>query len=269
MKEPKPIKHHVPILTIKIKNVVIQSSIGKEWFIEINPVDFGTEPKRPRLGKQNTLILQKPWNTNQPESASLQIKITEKDKISDIFGPEDFNLNIDKTLPIDNDPDPKIISGHRKGQKIISITVAGSGGDKGKTAKVQIFFEWFLSSNMHDLVAYILNEMTNNLNTPEFFDLKKILDNTNKLKNSTNLLLAILNPQESIAISEYNKIKAYLNFTELVGYRKIWDHKELIYKTCGEWSLDAEKGTSYRFDLFSNIHYGFIGRAAGLAKMNY
>ncbi|KAA5604565.1 hypothetical protein F1188_15230 [Roseospira marina] len=48
-----------------------------------------------------------------------------------------------------------------------------------------------------------------------------------------------------------------------VGNRKPWDHKRHIKSTYGDWSTDATSGKSYGFDIWSNVHYGYVGRAAG------
>lgn len=46
---------------------------------------------------------------------------------------------------------------------------------------------------------------------------------------------------------------------ELVGYGKKWDHKEEIVKKYGLWSVDPITRYEYGFDIWSNIHYGYIG----------
>jgi hypothetical protein len=265
MKSPTPVTHHQPTITVKIKNISINSNIGQDWSIEILPKGFGVGVCKARRGKQNTFILQKSWDTQKPPTVTVEIKITERDKIDDIFGPEVFDLQLNKTLPINNDPQPNVITGHRKGQKIIEIMVQGKGGDKGKTAFIQITFEWLISSNMYDLVSYIDIEMTNNLLTPEFAKLKKILAIANTLKHTNNYLLASTLQLVGVNL-ELSNSEAYLNFKNLVGYGNQWDHKKPIYNVCGEFSLDSEKGMWYRYDIFSNIHYGYIGRAAGFSS---
>lgn len=52
----------------------------------------------------------------------------------------------------------------------------------------------------------------------------------------------------------------------LVGYGKKWDHKDLILKRFGPWSFDP--GTKYEYfsDIWSNIHYGYIGLSIGFSE---
>jgi hypothetical protein len=50
-----------------------------------------------------------------------------------------------------------------------------------------------------------------------------------------------------------------------VGNRKPWDHKADIKKNFGEWAHDGESARFYNFDIWSNLHYGYVGRAAAFA----
>ncbi|MCB9957710.1 MAG: hypothetical protein H6843_03755 [Rhodospirillaceae bacterium] len=49
----------------------------------------------------------------------------------------------------------------------------------------------------------------------------------------------------------------------MVNYGKPWDHKPHIKKVYGDWSHDSHTKTDYFFDIWSNIHYGYVGRACG------
>lgn len=50
---------------------------------------------------------------------------------------------------------------------------------------------------------------------------------------------------------------------DVVGYKKPWDHKPDILKKFGEYSYDSAGDMSLPYDTWSNIHYGFVGNAAG------
>lgn len=52
----------------------------------------------------------------------------------------------------------------------------------------------------------------------------------------------------------------------MVGYGKPWDHKPYILKTYGAWSADATAARRFPHDTWSNIHYGYVGRAVGFAS---
>lgn len=47
-----------------------------------------------------------------------------------------------------------------------------------------------------------------------------------------------------------------------VGNRRPWDHKPILRKTYGEWASDDVSRRDYNFDIWSNLHYGYVGRAA-------
>lgn len=59
---------------------------------------------------------------------------------------------------------------------------------------------------------------------------------------------------------------AYSKFANLVGPRKVWDHKGPIQNDYGLWSYDAGGKRLYGHDIWSNIHYGYIGREADFSE---
>ncbi|MFT3772521.1 MAG: polymorphic toxin type 44 domain-containing protein [Minicystis sp.] len=46
---------------------------------------------------------------------------------------------------------------------------------------------------------------------------------------------------------------------------RFWDHKPTITKQFGHWAYDPESNTSYCYDVWSNIHFGYIGAASGFS----
>jgi len=58
----------------------------------------------------------------------------------------------------------------------------------------------------------------------------------------------------------------YAYWIILVGSRRKWDHKPSIFPAFGRYSLDASQGKMYFNDIWSNMHYGYIGRVAGFSK---
>ena len=45
-----------------------------------------------------------------------------------------------------------------------------------------------------------------------------------------------------------------------------WDHKKIIKKAFGDWSLDDAQKRLYFFDIWSNIHYGYVGVSCGFPE---
>ncbi|MCG8312617.1 MAG: polymorphic toxin type 44 domain-containing protein [Pseudomonadales bacterium] len=95
--------------------------------------------------------------------------------------------------------------------------------------------------NIESVVGYILSEMLKNIQSPIA---QKI-----KAKN-----------KETLGFYE-----AATLWKSMVGNRKPWDHKQHIKKTYGEWSYDKQTKTYYNFDIWSNLHYGYVGRYAGFS----
>lgn len=50
-----------------------------------------------------------------------------------------------------------------------------------------------------------------------------------------------------------------------VNYKRPWDHKPHIVATYGKWAEDLAVSRLYPFDTWSNIHYGYVGRAVGFS----
>jgi len=70
------------------------------------------------------------------------------------------------------------------------------------------------------------------------------------------------------------KARAYNAFREAVDYNAPWDHKARILGAFHQQNAqgkldpywrDPATGREYSFDIWSNIHYGYVGRAAGFS----
>ncbi|EYF08345.1 polymorphic toxin type 44 domain-containing protein [Chondromyces apiculatus] len=46
----------------------------------------------------------------------------------------------------------------------------------------------------------------------------------------------------------------------------LWDHKASFRDRFGEWTYDPVSDRSYRYDIWSNVHMGFVGKAAGFPE---
>ena len=77
-------------------------------------------------------------------------------------------------------------------------------------------------------------------------------------------------PLFSAAISDKieGRIKAYTKWKGLVEAGCPWDHKKAIQRLQANkhWSCDKSKHIIFFYDLWSNIHYGFIGKAVGFTE---
>lgn len=61
-------------------------------------------------------------------------------------------------------------------------------------------------------------------------------------------------------------VEAYSRWVELVRTGGPWDHKKKIITKFGKWSYDSTTDTSYSYETWSNIHYGYVGKAAKFPK---
>lgn len=64
------------------------------------------------------------------------------------------------------------------------------------------------------------------------------------------------------------RIKAYSKWKGLVSKNGKWDHKNEILrlqKTL-EWACDSTTELKFMYDIWSNIHYGFVGRYVGFTE---
>ena len=70
------------------------------------------------------------------------------------------------------------------------------------------------------------------------------------------------NPQ---AIGAANGTAAMAIWTERVGQYRDWDHKPKIHKKFGGYYYKQGE-YEYFYDIWSNIHYGYVRRAGGLSE---
>lgn len=111
---------------------------------------------------------------------------------------------------------------------------------------------------------YIADEVERNTDSDE---LEQIRDDFN---DPTGHVVCIFrtcmefdNPFADLA----GKARAYEAWMDLVGSRRPWDHKAAILDAYGEQTpVPGEEG-SIAFDVWSNIHYGIVGREAGFSAL--
>lgn len=94
-------------------------------------------------------------------------------------------------------------------------------------------------ANIEELSRYISDEMRRNVRSGEA---KQI---------------AVLRKQS------FTHPVALAAWARLVDYGERWDHKDKILKRFGPWSTDLPTKHDYFLDVWSNIHYGYIGLSVG------
>ena len=61
-------------------------------------------------------------------------------------------------------------------------------------------------------------------------------------------------------------LQAYYQWYTLVKDEAAWDYKEKIRSMYGEWLCDKPSKKMYNFDIWGNMHYGYIGLAIGFPE---
>lgn len=93
------------------------------------------------------------------------------------------------------------------------------------------------------LVAdYIVGEMLRNIGSPEAREISRHINNPLTYLEGLN------------------------EFRRMVRYGGPWDHKNCIQNTFGLQSYDSVTSLLFPFDLWSNIHYGYIGNKIGFSE---
>lgn len=67
--------------------------------------------------------------------------------------------------------------------------------------------------------------------------------------------------EQPAALRVLGRIDSYAIWIINVGPKMKWDHKEYILEKYGRFSHDSMSGKLYMYDIWSNIHYGFVGAA--------
>lgn len=135
-----------------------------------------------------------------------------------------------------------------------------------------------------EIAQYLCGEIQKNLMSRHVREIRNLLSSYSKGKEVTQRALGLMKPLGrslvlanpsyspllSAAISDRieGRMKAYDKWKGLVSAGRFWDHKKEIQRLQGDkhWSCDKSKHILFFYDLWSNIHYGFIGKAAGFTE---
>jgi hypothetical protein len=121
---------------------------------------------------------------------------------------------------------------------------------------------------MENLATYIADEMNNNIHHPSVLKMKELLsyDVAEETRKQMDLpwyaQLGATSPQ---VIGASNVAAAMALWTEKVGQGCDWDHKPKIHAKFGRYRHRQGK-YDYYYDIWSNIHYGYVGMAGGLTE---
>lgn len=121
---------------------------------------------------------------------------------------------------------------------------------------------------MEELAEYIAGEMNRNIFHSTVLKMKELLsyDVVEETRKQMQLpwyaKIGMTNPQ---GIGAAKTAAAMAMWTERVGQGRPWDHKLIIRTTIGGiWHKQGQH--DYFYDIWSNIHYGYVGVAGGLSE---
>jgi len=121
---------------------------------------------------------------------------------------------------------------------------------------------------MEQVATYIAGEMNRNIKHPSILKMKQLNSFDAAAENAKFQKLpwyARLSPPNFQAMQLGNTVTAMALWTERVGQNRPWDHKVTIGQQFGgAWQKHGQ--LDYFYDIWSNIHYGYVGRAGGLTE---
>jgi uncharacterized Zn-binding protein involved in type VI secretion len=122
---------------------------------------------------------------------------------------------------------------------------------------------------MEELAAYIAGEMNRNIKHPSVLRMKELIsyDSDAAAKKFRELpwYARLAGPPNFNTIAWTKKLEAMAIWAGLVGQNMEWDHKPKLRKLFpGIWHKQGKY--IYYFDIWSNIHYGYVGILGGLSE---
>lgn len=122
---------------------------------------------------------------------------------------------------------------------------------------------------MEKLASYIAGEMNTNMNSPSVRQMKELnsFDHDEEARKYAALpfYMRLGQGPDFYSLALAKKAKAFAIWTERVGQHRPWDHKPILAKKYK--SVYHKQGDyDYFYDIWSNIHYGYVGRAGGLSE---
>jgi len=122
---------------------------------------------------------------------------------------------------------------------------------------------------MEELASYIAGEMNANIHDPDVLEMKALInyDTSNAAKEFMKLpwYARLAGPQDFNTIAWTKKLGAMIIWTKKVGQDMEWDHKPKLRKLFP--GVRHKQGKyDYFYDIWSNIHYGYVGVAGGISE---
>ena len=247
----KTLNRQNPIITLYLESVSEIATVGPNLSISLKIPQLG-ETFRVSKNTRKRILKQFYYADLGGSSLDLELDLHERDPVIQDRVSKSTNLLIDfnkeygengfQNFTVTMDADEGPVWGHR-------------------TGKWEFKFRWYLAPNVQDTIQYIVNEMKVNQSGTRFNEIKTYMDlyNTISFNHQKRALehVALIRPSSRLASEQ---------FADLVGYNKVWDHKPCILAETGQFAFHLGREFRFRWDVWSNIHYGYIGMALGFDK---
>ncbi|WP_347907666.1 polymorphic toxin type 44 domain-containing protein [Pseudomonas grandcourensis] len=123
---------------------------------------------------------------------------------------------------------------------------------------------------MEELASYITSEMNRNIKHPSVLKMKELMsyDSSAEARKFRALpwYARLAGPPNFNGIALMNKLEAMAIWTKQVGQNMEWDHKPKLRAMYNDDVWHKQGRYDYYYDIWSNIHYGYIGIAGGLSQ---
>lgn len=136
--------------------------------------------------------------------------------------------------------------------------------------------DWWTATELEEVVEYIVGEMNRNIASSEVVRMRQknasSLDECLAESRNTSFLQRMRAGAGCVGTAVVSKPSAAVEWASLVRPGGIWDHKPHIRKTfrprCsrGEQCWHSHLEVEYFYDIHSNVHYGYVGSAAGFSE---
>ncbi|WP_447802272.1 polymorphic toxin type 44 domain-containing protein [Pseudomonas serbica] len=123
---------------------------------------------------------------------------------------------------------------------------------------------------MEALASYIAGEMNRNIKHPAVLKMKELLsyDSDAEARKFRSLpwYARLAGPPNFNGIEWTLKLQAMAIWTKQVGQNMEWDHKPKLRAMYDDNVRHKQGLYEYYYDIWSNIHYGYVGIAGGLSE---
>jgi uncharacterized Zn-binding protein involved in type VI secretion len=123
---------------------------------------------------------------------------------------------------------------------------------------------------MEALASYIAGEMNRNIKHPDVLKIKDLLSYDSGADASRFYALPwyarLAGPPNFNGIALTKKLEAMAIWTKQVGQNMEWDHKPKLEAMYNGVVRHKQGNYEYYYDIWSNIHYGYVGTAGGLSE---